>query len=119
MVRNVLIPLYKDETAPRFDLCAEVLIAGYDNGRRISENIIVLQQPSAEDLCHMILKEKIDLVICGGIEEEYYQYLNWKDVKVIDDVIGEKDSVLDRYEKGGLKRGDILFAQPTEKLEKE
>lgn len=110
MAHKVLIPLYKDEVAPRFDLSAEVLIVLYDNGGRTGENIIVLQQPSPEDLCHMILKEKIDLVICGGIEEEYYQYLNWKNVRVIDDVIGEKDAVLAGYEKGGLERGDILFA---------
>lgn len=109
MVRKVLIPLYKDEVAPRFDLCGEVLIVLYENGGRVNENIIVLQQPSPEDLCHMILKEKIDLVICGGIEEEYYQYLNWKNVKVIDDVLGEKDAVLAGYEKDGLERGDILF----------
>ena len=109
MVRKVLIPLYKDEVAPRFDLCAEVLIVMYGSDGRTGENIIVLQQPSPEDLCHMILKEKIDLVICGGIEEEYYQYLNWKNVKVIDDVIGEKDAVLAGYEKGGLKSGDIFF----------
>ena len=34
----------------------------------------MLSEASAETLCRMILDERITMVICNGIEDEYYQY---------------------------------------------
>jgi hypothetical protein len=48
------------------------------------------------------------VVICGGIEEEYYQYLTWKRVKVLDSVIGDSGEALERLAAGRLQAGDIL-----------
>ncbi len=113
---KVLIPLFHEEVAPRFDLCSEVFIAVYDDdGEKLEENIIVLPRASSENLCHMILTEKIDLVVCGGIPEEYYQYLKWKNVKVIDAVAGDRESVLARFEAGRLKSGDIVTGTGAER----
>jgi hypothetical protein len=79
MARKVLIPLYGNDVAPRFDLATEILIIFTDNPISSGmEKIIVLPQESSEKLCHLILTEGIQTVICGGIEEEYYHYLIWK-----------------------------------------
>lgn len=106
---KILIPLYKEEVAPRFDLAAEVAIIQYRNGKETEKRIVVLSRPSAEDLCHMILTEQVDTVICNGIEDEYYQYLKWKKIRVIDSVAGEIGPVLARYSSQTLVSGDILF----------
>jgi len=52
--------------------------------------------------------EKIGTVVCGGIEDEYYQYLKWKNVKVLDSVIGSYKDVIKRLESGTLQSGDII-----------
>jgi hypothetical protein len=57
----------------------------------------------------MILTEDIQTVICGGIEEEYYQYLVWKRVNVIDSVIGPCEETLERFRAGRLQPGQILM----------
>ena len=57
-------------------------------GRLNDEKTIVLPRASSEDLCYMILAEGVEVVICGGIEEEFYDYLTWKKVRVIDNIIG-------------------------------
>jgi predicted Fe-Mo cluster-binding NifX family protein len=109
MATKVLICLYGNEVSPRFDLTREVLIAATDRDGTVSgEKEVVLPQASVEMLCHMILSEGIQVVICGGIEEEYYQYLKWKNVKVLDSVIGDCKTVLQRLANGRLKAGDII-----------
>jgi len=116
MTQKILIPLYGNDVAPRFDLTTEVVIAVSDeSAENRDEKTVVLSQASAEKLCHLILTENVDLVICNGIEEEYYQYLTWKRVQVFDSVIGPYESVLERFYSGSLQAGDILYEKRSEK----
>jgi predicted Fe-Mo cluster-binding NifX family protein len=110
MARKVLVPLYGEDVAPRFDLATEALIADLDApGGPQEDRTVVLPQASAEDLCHLVLTEGIGTVVCGGIEEEYYQYLRWKKVTVLDSVIGPAHEALERLKDGELESGDILI----------
>lgn len=107
---KVLIPLHGNDVAPRFDLAAEAVITvGGKASEDREEKIVVLPQSSSEKLCHLILTEGVDVVICSGIEEEYYQYLTWKRVQVFDSVIGPWKSVLERFFQGVLRSGDIIY----------
>jgi predicted Fe-Mo cluster-binding NifX family protein len=115
MPKKVLITLLGNDVAPRFDLATEVMIfAVTPEGRVEEERIMVLPQASAEKLCHMIITEDIRVVICGGIEEEYYQYLIWKRIAVHDAVIGPVDRVRQRFCRGQLQPGDILYGTRRE-----
>jgi predicted Fe-Mo cluster-binding NifX family protein len=107
---RVLIPLLGDDIAPRFDLAPEALIAIVEPKGRVSvEKSIVLSQSSAEALCRLIMAEKVDVVVCCAIEEEYYQYLIWKKIRVIDSVIGAYSQVLERLETGTIVSGESLL----------
>jgi predicted Fe-Mo cluster-binding NifX family protein len=97
MKTRILIPLFNDYVAPRFDLATEVLITDVEDSGHYKEKIVMLPNASAEQLCHMILVERIQVLICGGIEEEYYQYLKWKKIVIRDAVIGKWQSVLARF----------------------
>lgn len=110
---KVLIPLFGQEVAPRFDLTAEaVIVTPEPGGPGREEKFVVLPQVSAEKLCHLILTEGVGTVICGGIEEEYYQYLVWKRIRVYDSVIGPWDAAFDRFIKNELASGDIVATGP-------
>ncbi len=107
---KILIPLSGDDVAPRFDLAPEALIAVIKpDGEIAEERTIILSEASAESLCHLILTEKVDTVVCCGIEDEYYQYLSWKKVNVVDSVVGSYTKVLDKVRKGTIRSGDILL----------
>lgn len=109
-ISKVLITLFGNDVSPRFDLATEVLIVLFGaDGQVEEEKTLVLPHPSAEKLCHMILTEEVQSVICGAIEEEYYQYLTWKRINVIDSVMGNYERALERFRGGELKPGDILF----------
>ena len=115
MSEKLLITIWRDQVAPRFDLTSEVLVATVDSsGEQMHSKTVVLPTVSAEDLCHMILTEGITTVICGGIEEEYFQYLTWKKVKVIDSVIGPYNQALEFARVGKLEPGAILRGEASQ-----
>jgi predicted Fe-Mo cluster-binding NifX family protein len=117
MADKVLITIWRNDVAPRFDQTTEVLIVSLNQkGGFDHRKTVVLPTVSAEDLCHMIITEGIKWVICGGIEDEYYQYLTWKKVKVIDSVIGPYEEALELILAERLESGANLF-KPTPESE--
>jgi hypothetical protein len=56
----------------------------------------------------MIVEESISDVICGGIEELHYNFLVWKKVKVLDGVIGDWKTALEKALVDKLHQGEIL-----------
>ncbi|GFK93738.1 hypothetical protein NNJEOMEG_01572 [Fundidesulfovibrio magnetotacticus] len=108
--KRILVPLHRDEVAPRFDLAGEALIADVDPGESgFTAEEYLLPQASAEGLCDLVLRKDVDVVVCGGIEEEYYHYLRWKRVEVLDNVAGNAREAIARFAAGRLKSGEILF----------
>jgi len=109
MSQKLLITLLDSDVSPRFDLTNEVLVATLDEGGRLEESkTIVLAHESAEDLCQLILSEGVHAVICGGIAEEFYDYLVWKKIRVLDSVIGSWEKILEVFRDGRLQPGAIL-----------
>jgi predicted Fe-Mo cluster-binding NifX family protein len=109
MTTKILVPLYENDVAPRFDLATEVLIiSGSQKADSRLKRTVVLPRASADQLCHLIITENIETVICNGIEDDYYQYLTWKRIKVIDSIIGSSESAVARFFDGRLKPGDIV-----------
>ena len=115
MITRVMIPLYKDEVAPRFDLAKEVMMAIVLKDNKVEEQkTIVLPRSSPEDLCHQILLENISTLICGAIQDEYYQFLKWKKLLIFDNVSGKWEDVFNRFLDGSLNGGDLLFQKIIE-----
>ncbi len=115
MIKRVLIPIAGDDVAPRFDLATEVLIISVSKNSEIAEErTIVLPRASAEKLCHLILTEHIHVVICGAIEDEFYQFLRWKQVTVFDAVIATWQDAFDGFLENRLAPGSILYTRMVE-----
>lgn len=109
MTEKILVTLHENDVAPRFDLTTELLIvSGADAPERREKRMVVLPRASADQLCHLIVTEGVRVVICGGIEDTYFQYLAWKRVRVIDSVIGTVAAVLNRFYEGTLDPGTII-----------
>lgn len=110
-MQKLMIPIQSDFVAPRFDLATEVLIARYEDGVLMGEpRTIIMERPSDEGLCQMVVEEHITAMVCGGIEELHYNFLVWKKVKVLDGVIGEWQTALKKAIDGTLVQGAILYS---------
>ncbi|NLY40903.1 MAG: dinitrogenase iron-molybdenum cofactor biosynthesis protein [Desulfovibrionales bacterium] len=110
MERRILITVAKDEIAPRFDLTTEVLLITLSATEGIiSRKSFLLAHASGDELCDLALSRDMGVIVCGAIEDEYYHYLRWKRIEVIDSVMGPLERVLDRLSTGQLASGDILY----------
>jgi len=106
---KILLTIRGDYVAPRFDCAAEVLIATcYDHQLLEEPRSIILDHVSAERICDIALKENIGMLICGGIEEQHYQFLVWKHIKVFDGIVGPYDPVLHAAIEGHLTAGSLF-----------
>lgn len=106
---KIMMTTRGDFISPRFDMSSEVIIVTcYDQQLLEPPHTVILSKVSAELICDLILKEDIRVVICGGIEEEHYQFLVWKKILVYDFVIGPHAEVLKLVMANGLKAGVIL-----------
>lgn len=116
-MRKLLIPIQGDYVAPRFDLATEILMARFENGSIVgSPKTIIMERPSDEGLCQMIVEENITDVVCCGIEELHYNFLVWKKVKVLDGIIGAWKAALPRVVAGKLQQGEIIPDPDDEQL---
>ncbi len=106
---KIMISTRGDFVSPRFDMSSEVIIATcYDHQLMEEPRSLILSDISAEVLCDLALKENVATVVCGGIEDEHYQFLIWKKIKVIDAVIGPYVDALQLAMDNELKPGTIL-----------
>jgi len=114
-MHKITIPLYHEEVAPRFDMATEVLILILSKNNIIEEEkTIILPRSSADDLCHLMLSERTNTLICGAIEEEYYQFLKWKKIKIYDSIAGNWSRAFHFWSKNTLKPGKILSSRTIE-----
>lgn len=108
-VQKLMIPIQGDFVAPRFDLATEIVIAQHENGILIGEpRTIIMETPSDEGLCQMVVEEHITDLVCGGIEELHYNILVWQKVNIVDGVIGHWQTALEQRLKDSLTQGAIL-----------
>lgn len=114
--KYALITICRDEVAPRFDMTAEVVLAPLSDNALDEQKHLVLAHVSSEELCDVITGAGVSVVVCGGIEENYYHYLRWKRIEVISDVIGKVSDVLQRLASGELSPGDCLYPKQREDL---
>ena len=106
---KLLLTVQDSSIAPRFDLTTEVIIAEQAAGKIVGEpRTIILPRKSPEDISDLIVKEGIDCVICGGIEDSFHRFFTWKKILVIDGVIGSYAQALDLAADGRLEPGHIL-----------
>lgn len=111
-MKKALITVCRDEIAPRFDMSSEVLLvtlpdAEYATAPCEQKNLL-LAHSSGEELCDLICRMDVNILVCGAIEEDYYHYLRWKRVELICDVAGPAQAVLARLAKGTLHNGDVV-----------
>jgi len=116
-MRKILIPTQGDFVAPRFDLATELLIAMVKDGELLEQpKSIIMERPSEEELCQIIIGENITEIVCGGIDEVHYNFLNWKKIKVYDSVIGDWHTVLQMAISEAVSQGAIISPKRDSKL---
>ena len=104
-VMKILVTVEDEAIAGRFDMVTETVMAVYRQGERQgAPKTFLVSQPSAEELCRLIMKEEVGVLVCGGIEERHQKFLSWKGVRVLDAVIGPYAKALELAARGSWNR---------------
>jgi predicted Fe-Mo cluster-binding NifX family protein len=112
-MEKIIIPIFDNQLAPRFDLAGEALVVSIIRETsvmgRVEEKVVVLDTPSAEAMCRLAVKETAQTVICAGIEKEFFDFLEWKGIRVLDDICGPVDTILEAFLGGRLAPGQSYY----------
>ena len=112
-MEKILLPLFNNELAPRFDLAVDVLILSVTRETsvmgKIQEKVTVLETPSGEAMCRLAVTEGVQTVITAGIEKEFFDFLEWKGIRVVDNICGQVDTIIEAHLGGKLAQGQSYF----------
>jgi predicted Fe-Mo cluster-binding NifX family protein len=105
---KVAIPVFHTKISPRFDSSQEFLLLQIDKDdvtRR--ENLSTRNWPSSAKIKQLVDLE-IDTLICGGIDLESMQQLNFNGIKIYSWITGEIEDAVTLFINQGLESGIIL-----------
>jgi predicted Fe-Mo cluster-binding NifX family protein len=105
---KVAIPVFHTKISPRFDSTQEFLLLQIEKSDVIKrENLPTKNWPSSAKIKELVDLE-IDTLICGGIDLESMQQLNFNGIKIYSWITGEIEDAVTRFLNQGLESGIIL-----------
>lgn len=111
-MRKILIPVQGEYVAQRFDLATEIIIALVKDGEILEEpRELLMEKPSEEELCNVVISENITDLVCGGIDESHYNFFVWKKVQVFDGVICDWRSAITKTLDGSIASKGIYVTK--------
>ena len=105
---KIAMPVWEGRISPLFDVAKQLLIVGIEDGHE------QIEVPMEEELplfrAHHLTSLEVKILICGGISRSLSDILRGSGIKVISQIKGEADQVLDAYMRGNLD--SPRFAMP-------
>nr|MBF0221395.1 NifB/NifX family molybdenum-iron cluster-binding protein [Desulfobulbaceae bacterium] len=98
------IALFGNRVSPRFDCTGDFLIVTVGDQNVSEETILTLKDdlPSAKARC--LSDINVDTLICGGVDVGSEQALGYYGIKIVPNIKGEVQNVLNLFLKGELGR---------------
>lgn len=101
----VAIPRMGDVVAPCFEYCATMTIFTIGEGQIEEQRDIPLKSPDPFDRVRLLRDQKVDTLICGGMQDVYEDLIRASGFEVISWVSGSVEDLLDMYIRGRLVTG--------------
>ena len=105
---KIAICQFKGRISPRYNHSTEIATVIMNGGQILEKRVVALTVMEPFELTEFLAELGVEAVICGGVKEECQQMLQKKNIRLIDNVIGNSDAVLERFIKGELRPGDIV-----------
>jgi uncharacterized metal-binding protein/predicted Fe-Mo cluster-binding NifX family protein len=99
------IPLVGGRVAPRCIFAEAVLIVDQQRGRPPVERKAFMDNHGLLDLAKVLSEQDVDILVCGGINQEERDYLKSRGLEVIENVAGPVGALLDAVRTGALYSG--------------
>jgi predicted Fe-Mo cluster-binding NifX family protein len=105
---KIAICQFRGRISPRYNHSTEIATVMIGDGQILEKRVMALTVFEPFELTEFLAELGVEAVICGGVKEDCQQMLKMKKIRLIDNVIGNSDAVLERFIKGELRPGDIV-----------
>ena len=105
---KIAIPIFHTKISPRFDSTQEFILLQIEKSNVTKREKLPTKEwpPSAK--IKQLVDLDVDTLICGGIDLESMQQLNFNGIKIYSWITGEIDDAVTRFLNQGLESGIIL-----------
>jgi len=107
---RIAIPRMGETVAPCFEYCATMAIFTIAEGRVVEQVDFPLCSRDPFDRVRLLRDQRVDTVICGGMQDIYEDLVRAAGMEVISWVAGTVEDLLDMYARGRLVPGTELPA---------
>ncbi len=105
---RVAVPRMGETVAPCFEYCATMAVFTIEGGRVVDQIDFPLRSRDPFDRVRLLRDQKVDTVICGGMQDFYEDVLKASGFAVVSWVAGCVEDLLDLYLRGRLTPGTEL-----------
>jgi predicted Fe-Mo cluster-binding NifX family protein len=102
---KVAIPRLGEIVAPRFGYCATIVIFTIENGRVVDRVDFPLRSREPFDRVRLLRDQKVDTMICGGVQDVFEESLRASGIQVISWVSGRVEDLLEMFLRNRLVPG--------------
>ncbi|MFW6276862.1 MAG: DUF1847 domain-containing protein [Bacteroidota bacterium] len=98
-------PLFSGRVAPRCTIADSILIAKVNYGKITSKVFIPWKERSFISLVEILIDERVDTIVCGGINKEDKKLIRSQEIKVIDNVACSEEEIINAIDEGVIRPG--------------
>jgi len=102
---KVAIPIFENRISPRFDFSPEMWVIEVEGGKVVKQEKFSTTNLNLAQRLEQITSNRVDKVICGGIDGLSRDQLGSRGIDVVQDVIGDANIVFRLFMKGRLRSG--------------
>lgn len=95
-----------ERVAPCLEYCAMMAIFTIENGEVVDQHDVPLRSRDPFDRVRLLRDQRVDTIICGGVQGIYEDALRASGIRVISWVSGAVDDLLGLFLRGALAPGD-------------
>jgi len=105
---KIAIPVFHTKISPRFDSTQGFILLQVEKSKVVRREKIPTKGWPASGKIKQLVDLEVDTLICGGIDLESMQQLNFNGIKIYSWITGEFEDAVTRFLKQGLESGIIL-----------
>jgi len=94
---KIAIPRYEEDVAPCFDYSVTIVVFTIVNKKVVEEKEFTISSQWPVDRIRLLRDQKVDVLICGGIQDRFEAMVKGNGIEMISWVSGKVDELLDKY----------------------
>jgi predicted Fe-Mo cluster-binding NifX family protein len=102
---KIAIPIFGSRISPRFDFSPEMWIIEVERGEVVSQEKLTTANLNLPQRLEQITSNRVDKVLCGGIDGFSRNQLGCRGIDVVQDITGDAEIVFDLFLRGRLRPG--------------